>query len=194
MKKTTEEIIAANGINNASDAALVRLAGLAVAMPNEEIDALVKRTTFSHPRDAATARAVIESIRANSVSPVAPKHSNVLVAALAVAALGLGVLSVVLALQLSAERQAQLNQVTQFNESLAKLQSSTAADHAAGEKARNDAVGNLAKSWAQAQSEMKSLAAENAQLKADAAARAKADASQKPGVTAGSPATPEPKP
>jgi len=66
---TTDEILARNSIDNASDAALVRLASAAVSLPDELAETLCKRVNFANKADVALGMALVQAVRANIPTP-----------------------------------------------------------------------------------------------------------------------------
>jgi hypothetical protein len=184
--RNTEEIIAQHKIENAADATLIRLAGLAAAMPSEEADSLVKRMNFSHARDATLAHALIEAVRANTRSGQNSRKMIVLAALLGALAVGLAALSIDLRSQLNAERAAAKAQVDHFTaevaeiqaaatKSLGEVQAATATALKSSDESTKESVALLAKTAQQYLDRVNDLAAENARLKSelDAATAAK---------------------
>lgn len=69
---TTDEILARNSIDNASDAALVRLASAAISLPDEPAETLCKRVNFANKADVALGLALVQAVRV-SLPPVLPQ-------------------------------------------------------------------------------------------------------------------------
>lgn len=124
----TETILATHSINNPTDAALVRLAAVAVAQPKTSPDELLSRASFAHPGDAALARAIIETVRANQPPvPVVSRKPNLAAAIVGAVALSLAAWLVVASRSLSAERTAREQQVQRFTKELSDLQAASGA-------------------------------------------------------------------
>ena len=124
--KDTETILAAHAINNPTDAALVRLAAVAVAQPSTPPEELLNRASFAHPGDAALARAIIETVRANQ--PPAPEVSrkpNLIAIIFGAIALGLAGWVVVASRSLSEERQSREQQLQRFTKEVSDLQAAS---------------------------------------------------------------------
>lgn len=95
--KTTEGIIADCNITNGSDAALIRLVGQATAMAEVPVETLLQRTTFSNAADATLAKALVETVRANSAKTTAAKANLRFGTVIITLVLGIAVLGAVMA-------------------------------------------------------------------------------------------------
>ena len=174
--KNTEEIIASHQIDNASDAALVRLAGLAASMPSESVETLVKRVNFSHPGDEKLAHAIIEAVRVNPAPAHAPKRWIAATAVVLALAVGLGFLAANLNRELVAQRTLAQQQSEQFAREVGALQTAAAKNFGELQAATNSTlktsseatkenVQQLVAAMDQYVARVKELTAENAKLK-----------------------------
>lgn len=201
--KDTEQILAELGINNPTDAAMVRLATHANAMPDESVDALLSRVNFAHPRDAKLARAMVEAIRSSqprSTSPATPIPASrkfpVIIALLAAVAGGCAVWALQLHVVAKAERQGREEDNARFVKQLGEvqaattktitdLQTATAAALKSSDTATRDNAERYTKQMAEYVQKLNGLTIENERLKAEiekvkvAAARAQGLGDQK---------------
>lgn len=199
--KDTEQILAELGINNPTDAAMVRLATHANAMPDESVDALLSRVNFAHPRDAKLARAMVEAIRSSQPRsaatpiPASRKHPFV-IALLAAVTGGCAVWAIQLHGVAKAERQGREEDNARFVKQLGEvqaattktitdLQTATAAALKSSDTATRDNAERYTKQMAEYVQKLNGLTIENERLKAEiekakvAAARAQALGDQK---------------
>ncbi len=170
---TTEEIIVAAKITSASDAALIRLVGQAIAMPGESVETLLQRTAFTNAADATLAKALVETVRANArrTANATPwLRGGLIVLALAAAALGAGVY------QLSATkhqlesqvalRDGQIKVIHEATEGLlVQLQKQTSSALKTSDDATRENVKTFTETIQQYLDQLRNLQDENARLK-----------------------------
>lgn len=185
--KDTEQILAELGINNPTDAAMVRLATHANAMPDESVDALLSRVNFAHPRDAKLARAMVEAIRSSQPRSTAPGSATpmptsrkfpVIIALLAAVAGGCAVWAVQLHGVAKAERQGREEDNARFvkqlgdvqaatTKTIIDLQTATAAALKSSDTATRDNAERYTKQMAEYVQKLNGLTIENERLKAE---------------------------
>ncbi len=179
--KDTEQILTDHGIDNPSDAALIRLAAVAAAMPDEPADTLMKRVNFAHARDGVLARALVETIRANTPVPSASqraRHGYVYATAcLAAAVIGVSFWGFGLNRALAVEREQRQLQSEQFSrlqastsKTMADLHAETTAALKTSDASTRANVENFASKLGEYVEKINRLTAENEKLKADLSA------------------------